>query len=122
MGRGRAMKIEEIIKLLEGRLVSDPPHLEREVDCAFACDMISDILLCVKEPALILTGLTNLQVIRLTDMIDVPAILFVRGKNPPKELIEMAKERDLPLISTPMTMFQSCGLLFSHGLRSARIG
>jgi serine kinase of HPr protein (carbohydrate metabolism regulator) len=55
-------------------------------------------------------------------MIDVPGIVFVRGKVPPAELIEMAKERDLPVISTPMTMFNSCGLLFQHGLRSARIG
>jgi hypothetical protein len=115
------MKLAEITKLLEGRLITDPSHLNREIDCAFACDLISDILLCVKEPTLILTGLTNLQVIRLTDMIDVQGIVFVRGKNPPAELVEMARERDLPLISTPMTMFKSCGLLYENGLRSTQI-
>lgn len=92
-----------------------------EVPCAFASDLISDILMCTKEPTLLLTGLTNNQVIRLSDMIDIVGIIFVRGKRPMDEITEMAKERDLPLICTDLTMYRSSGLLYGAGLRSCKI-
>ncbi|MDD2331899.1 MAG: transcriptional regulator, partial [Candidatus Cloacimonetes bacterium] len=88
---------------------------------AFASDLISDILMCTKEPTMVLTGLTNTQVIRLADMIDIVAIVFVRGKRPAQELVEMATERSLLLITTKMTLYRSSGLLYNSGLRSCKI-
>ena len=89
--------------------------------CAFGSDLISDILMCTKEPTLLLTGLTNPQVIRLADMIDILGIVFVRGKKPSQELIDMANERDLPMISTAFTLYKSSGILYNNGLRSCKI-
>lgn len=115
------MKLKEILELLEGDLLTENVDTEKEITCAFGSDLISDILMCTKEPTLLLTGLTNPQVIRLSDMIDLLAIVFVRGKRPPEDLIEMANERDLPLISTKFTLYKSSGLLYNTGLRSCKI-
>ncbi len=115
------MKLKEIQEFLEAELLTDDTDLEREVSCAFGSDLISDILMCTKEPTLLLTGLTNPQIIRLSDMIDLYGIIFVRGKKPPQEIIDMAKERNLPLLSTGYTMFKSSGVLFNKGLRSCKI-
>jgi len=115
------MKFKEIAKLLEAEVFSTEEQLEREVPCAFGSDLISDILMCTKEPTLLLTGLTNPQVIRLADMIDILGIVFVRGKKPSQELIDMANERDLPMISTAFTLYKSSGILYNNGLRSCKI-
>ncbi len=115
------MTLQEIVKLLEGEVLFAGSGLDVEVPCAFASDLISDILMCTKEPTLLLTGLTNNQVIRLSDMIDIVGIIFVRGKRPLDEITEMAKERDLPLICTDLTMYRSSGLLYGAGLRSCKI-
>ncbi|MCB5224990.1 MAG: transcriptional regulator [Candidatus Cloacimonadaceae bacterium] len=115
------MTLQEIVKLLEGEVLFAGSGLDVEVPCAFASDLISDILMCTKEPTLLLTGLTNNQVIRLSDMIDIVGIIFVRGKRPMDEITEMAKERDLPLICTDLTMYRSSGLLYGAGLRSCKI-
>ena len=115
------MKIKEIVKLINGKLLTPPFTKEREISCAFAADLISDILMCTKEPTLLLTGLTNPQIIRLADMIDLEGIVFVRGKKPPKEIVDMAIERELPLIVTPYTMFKTSGILFQNGIRSCSI-
>jgi len=115
------MTLREIAALLDAKALVKQAQLEREIPCAFASDLISDILMCTKEPTLLLTGLTNPQVIRLSDMIDLLGIVFVRGKQPPQELIEMAEERKLPLLLTSMTMFRSSGLLYNSGLRSCTI-
>jgi len=115
------MTLREIAQLLEGEVLYPEANLDSEVPCAFASDMISDILMCTKEPTLLLTGLTNNQVIRLSDMIDLSGIVFVRGKKPLYDVIEMAAERGLPIISTKFTLYRSSGILYNAGLRSCKI-
>lgn len=115
------MILSDLVTLLEGEVLFPEADLDREVPCAFASDMISDILMCTKEPTLLLTGLTNNQVIRLSDMIDLTAIVFVRGKRPLQDVIEMAEERGLPIITTKFTLYRCCGLLYNAGLRSCKI-
>jgi len=115
------MKLKEIVTLLDAELLTSDVDLEKDIPCAFASDLISDILMCTKEPTLLLTGLTNTQIIRLSDMIDLLGIVFVRGKIPSQELIEMAEERNLALLCTQLTMFRSSGTLYNTGLRSCTI-
>ena len=115
------MILSDLVTLLEGEVLFPEADLDREVPCAFASDMISDILMCTKEPTLLLTGLTNNQVIRLSDMIDLIAIVFVRGKKPLQDVIDMAEERGLPIVSTKFTLYRCSGLLFNAGLRSCKI-
>ncbi|HCM14618.1 MAG TPA: transcriptional regulator [Candidatus Cloacimonas sp.] len=115
------MTLRDIVTLLEGEVLFPEADLDREVPCAFASDMISDILMCTKEPTLLLTGLTNNQVIRLSDMIDLSGIVFVRGKRPLQDVIDMASERGLPIITTKFTLYRCSGLLFNAGLRSCKI-
>ncbi|HNU53795.1 MAG TPA: transcriptional regulator [Candidatus Syntrophosphaera sp.] len=115
------MTLKDIVQLLDAEVLTPEADLDVEVPCAFSSDLISDILMCTKEPTLLLTGLTNNQVIRLSDMIDIVGIVFVRGKRPLDEVIEMARERSLPLFCSNLTMYRSSGLLFNAGLRSCKI-
>ena len=115
------MKLKEIVAILDGEVLLPEVYLEMEVPCAFSSYRIIDILMCTKEPTLLLTGLTNNQVIRLCDMIDIVGIVFVRGKRPLQDIIDMARERNIPLICTNYTMYRSSGLLFNAGLRSCKI-
>jgi predicted transcriptional regulator len=115
------MTLRELVALLEGEVLFPEADLDREVPCAFASDLISDILMCTKEPTLLLTGLTNNQVIRLSDMIDLTGIVFVRGKRPLQDVIEMVAERGLPIITTKFTLYRCSGILFNAGLRSCKI-
>ncbi len=115
------MKLKEIVEILQCKVWTNNVDMELEVECAFGADLISDILMRTKEPTLLLTGLTNPQIIRLSDMIDLFAIIFVRGKKPSEDLVKMANERGLPLLTTEYTMFKSSGELYKAGLRSCKI-
>ncbi|HOD17719.1 MAG TPA: transcriptional regulator [Candidatus Cloacimonadota bacterium] len=115
------MTLREIQTLLEAEVLTTKCDLDREIPCAFASDLISDMLMCTKEPTLLLTGLTNPQIIRVADMIDLLGIIFVRGKIPPKELVEMAEERNLPFLTTKLSMYRTSGILYTNGLRSCKI-
>ncbi len=105
------MKLSDIIEALDGKLLTGDEFLEKDIITCGASDLMSDILAGLSEGCILLTGLTTVQVIRTAMVADVGAVVFVRGKTPPPEVIELAEENQLPLISSPYSMFVSCGRL-----------
>ncbi|MEW6619212.1 MAG: DRTGG domain-containing protein [bacterium] len=110
------MKLRELKEILEAEILTDTSGLEIEVKMACGADLMSDVLSFTKARALLLTGLTNSQVIRTAEISDIKAICFVRGKKPPPETIDMAKEKNIPLLVTNLPMYESCGRLYQKGL------
>ena len=116
------MKIKDIIKALEAEVVSgDGSLLDKGIESACGSDLMSDVLSFIKPGALLLTGLTNVQVVRTAEMADIPAICFVRGKQPPEDTIKLAKKKNIVLLSTQYTMYESCGILYTNTLRPCAI-
>ena len=111
------MKLYEVQRVLGASQIWGHHCLDRDVATACGADLMSDVLAFTKDGALLLTGLTNPQVVRTADVGGLTAIVFVRGKIPSQEATEMAKELDIPLFSTPHTLFEACGILFSKGLK-----
>ncbi len=112
------MNIRDLIRIIDGTLVTTPANLNRIVKGGFGADLMSDVLASIQPEAVLVTGLCNPQVVRTAQMSDVAAIILVRGKQPPEETIRLANEECLPLISTPYGMFEVCGRLHEAGLVS----
>ncbi len=110
------MKIKEIVEILEGTVLCGEELIETEVHSACGSDMMSDVLAYVKDQAVLLTGLVNPQTVRTAEMMDMCCIVFVRGKQPDEQMIELAKEHGIVLIKTNMRMYIACGLLYTKGL------
>ena len=110
------MKIRDIQKLLDAELLCESDNLDNEVYSAFGCDLMSDVLAYVKDQSVLLTGLVNPQVIRTAIMLDMVCVVFVRSKSPTKEILELAKESGMVVMSTNKTLYTSCGILYSNGL------
>lgn len=112
------MKLAEILRIVEGTLVTKEADLSMDVTLACGADLMSDVLAYCKPRALLLTGLTHPQVVRTAEMADIAAIVFVRGKKPPEETVSLAEEKNIPLITSPYTMFELCGRLYMNNLSS----
>ncbi len=112
------MNIRDLIRILDGTLISSPGNLNREIKGGFGADLMSDVLASIQPEAVLVTGLCNPQVVRTAQMSDVAAIVLVRGKQPPAETVRLANEECVPLISTPYGMFEACGRLHESGLVS----
>ena len=110
------MTLEELKRILDAEVIVGEELLHKEVKMACGSDLMSDVLSFAKSDSLLLTGLTNPQVVRTAEMADLQAICFVRGKQPDQETIKMAEAKDIPLLVTPMPMFESCGQLYKAGL------
>lgn len=110
------MKISKMQELLDAKVLCCEENLEKQVYSAFGCDLMSDVLAYVTDQAVLLTGLVNPQVIRTALMMDMVCIVFVRSKVPNEEMIALAKENGIVMMSTNKTLYTTCGLLYSNGL------
>ena len=111
------MTIRKIAELLNATvLVSDEELLNKEVESAFGSDMMSDVLAYAEEGCVLLSGLVNPQVIRTAHMMDIPCIVFVRGKKPAKEILTLAEESHIVVLVTERKMYHACGRLYAAGL------
>lgn len=112
------MKLPELIKLLNGELLTEPFTLDKDIAGAMGADLMSDVLASIRPDAALLTGLCNPQVIRTAIIADIRAIVFIRGKQPDPEAIKLANEENIPLITTNLGLFEACGILYQAGLLS----
>ena len=110
------MTIKQVMETLDAALLTPEADLTREVHAACGSDMMSDVLAYVKDQALLLTGMVNPQVVRTAEMMDMKCIVFVRGKVPDETILEMARERDIVVMTSEKPMFIACGLLYTTGL------
>jgi predicted transcriptional regulator len=112
------MRATEIAHIINAEILTGKELAENiEVRTACGSDLMSDVIAFVKERVALLTGLTNPQVLRTADLMDIRVIIFVRGKKPSEEMIHMASEQGTVLMTTHDSMFVACGKLYQAGIK-----
>ena len=114
------MTIRDVMEIVEGTVLTGEDKLDSPVDTACGSDLMSDVLAFVKDKTVLITGLINTHVVRTAEMLDITCIVFSRGKQPSEEILEMAQEADIAVLSTRMTTYTACGELYLHGLPGTR--
>ena len=110
------MTIRQVMEIVDGTVLIGEDRLDSRVDTACGSDLMSDVLAFVKEKTVLITGLINPHVLRTAEMLDITCIVFSRGKQPSDEMLEMAEEIGITVISSPLTTYTACGELYVHGL------
>lgn len=110
------MTLREVRDILDAEVVVGHDQLDREVTTAFGADLMSDVLAYAKAGGLLLTGLTNPHVVRTSDVLDIAAIILVRGKRPLPETTALAEELRIPILTTRYILFETAGRLYAKGI------
>lgn len=114
------MRLGQIIDVLGGRALNEFNHA-RDVEFGFETALLSDVLAHAKpHTTLIITEITNPQVVRTAEMVDAAGVLFVKNKLPDAETVRLSNETGIPLIVTKLGMFEACGKLYAAGVQPAR--
>ncbi len=110
------MKLSKIRDLLDAEVMTGEDKLNIDVQVAGGCDLMSDVLRYSLNNGVILTGLVNKQVLNTADMAGIHCIVFVRGKKPTPDILELGQDNDMIIMITEYTLYQGCGILFANGL------
>jgi predicted transcriptional regulator len=116
------MTLDEIKSTLGAKILAREKDMSITVDMAYCADLMSDVLAFSITSSLLITGLTNTQVIRTAEVADIKAIVFVQSKRPDIDTIALAEEKRIPLLVTDYSTFDVCGKLYERGLRSRPVG
>ena len=114
------MLLKDIKSLLDCTSLTSEELLDKEIEFCFGADLMSDVLRFARIGSLLLTGITNNQVLQVAEIMDLKGVIFVRGKEPEQKIIEDAEKRKLPLLKTNRLMFDTCGILYSKGLKGGK--
>lgn len=119
------MKARKVAELIEGEVLSGRDLLDKvEVNTAFAADLMSDVLAYVeseRNDVILITGITNPQIVRTAEMLDIPVIIVARGKKVPEETIRLAEEKGIIIIATKNIVFTTSGILYMNGIKPAKL-
>jgi predicted transcriptional regulator len=110
------LRISEIAEVLEAEIIVDAESQDFSIDRACSADMMSAVLYYHSRNSLLITGLTQPQVIRTAEIAGIKIIVFVFSKKPEQATIDLAREKKIPLLSTPFCMYSASGKLFQAGL------
>jgi len=111
------VKVSEIVQLLQAEVRCCEENLDMEIPYAVASDMMSDVLVNNDSDRLLISGLCTVHTVLTAQILDLHAIVFVRSKQPTEEMIEVAKDNDITILCTDMTMYNACGELYKHGMK-----
>jgi predicted transcriptional regulator len=108
--------LREVKEILDAEVLVGQEQMDKDVRTAFGADLMSDVLAFAKAGSLLLTGLTNPQVVRTSDVLDIAAIILVRGKKPSPETLTLAEELKIPIMTTKYILFETAGRLYQRGI------
>ncbi len=108
------MTLGKVVELLDAEVLTPDFDPDKEIETICGSDMMSDVLAYIKKDALLLTGLTNPQVIRTAELLDILCVAFVRGKEPTEEMLEMAVDCDIDVLRCDLRMYEACGRLYQE--------
>jgi predicted transcriptional regulator len=110
------LKLDDIAEQLGCETIVEARNFNHDFEQVCAADLMSDVLAFATPGSLLLTGLRNAQSVVTAHMAEVKAIIYVRGKKPDQAAVNLAGQKGIPLLSTRLSMFEACGVLFKKGL------
>ena len=92
------MKVSELAE--KTGLDSLNEYKDKEVEGVYISDMVSDIITGAKANGILVTLQTHKSLIAAANLVDVAAVVVVRGKKPAEDVVELAKKAGIGLFVT----------------------
>ena len=109
------MKLSELAS--QAGLKSINEYKDKDVEGVYISDMVSDIITISKPNALLITLQTHKSLIAATNLVDAAAIVFVKGKMPAADTIQLANRAGIGLFVSEADTWAIASKLYALGLR-----
>ncbi len=102
------MKISEFSAVCGFEMLVPPTDETREVSGIYACDLLSWVIGRAKEGAALVTMMTNVNVIAVAVMADLPCVILTEGVTPDAVAVEKAKQNGIAVLSSKLPTYETC--------------
>jgi hypothetical protein len=109
------MKLSELSK--KSGIKSINTYKDKKIEGVYISDMVSDVITCTKANVLLITLQTHKSLIAAANLVDVAAVVFVKGKEPAPDLIELANKAGIGLFTTAVDAWTLALKLVELGIK-----
>ena len=92
---------------------------DNDVDGAFISDMVSDVMAGAGAGNVWVTVQTHKNIVAAANLVDIPAIVVVRGKKVPEDTLQMADKVGVTVFSTDLDSFRVAVKIYEAGIKPA---
>lgn len=110
------MKIKEILKNINFETVFLEDE-NAEVETGYSCDLLSEVIGRAKADSIWITVHTNLNVLAVATMIDIPAVVISEGHNVDDDFVSRAKKEGISVFRTDEDSYTVAGKLYEIGVK-----
>ena len=111
------MKIRELVKEMDLKVVSGELFLEREVNGGYASDLLSDVLANSRKGNIWITMQIHQNIIAVASSKELSGIIIVNGRCPDEETLKKAQEEKIPVMISKLFTYEIAGRLYETGIR-----
>ena len=92
-------------------------YADKDVEGVYISDMVSDIITGAKANGILVTLQTHKSLIAAANLADVAAVIFVRGKKPAGDVVELATKAGIGLFVTDVDTWSFAVKLNELGIK-----
>jgi predicted transcriptional regulator len=107
------MKLNEIVKELDLKVLASHECLDREVSDGYVSDLLSDVMANSREKNLWITLQTHMNIVAVAALKRLSAIVIVNGRVPGQDTLSKAESENIPVLSTGESAFKLAGMLYN---------
>lgn len=111
------MKLKDLIKKFDLKVLSEIYEPEREVSGGYTSDLLSDVIANSKKDNVWITMQTHLNIVAVASLKELTAIIVVMNREIDRDALEKAKEEKILILSTGLTAFQISGKIYESGIK-----
>ena len=110
------MKLKEIIKELNLKVLSATENLDVEVSGGYVSDLMSDVMANSKKGDIWVTLQTHQNIVAVAVLKELVGIIVIGGRIVEEGTLKKAEKENVPIMVTELSAFEIVGRLYRSGI------
>jgi len=106
------MTVKDIIEKMNLKVYSGENNLDNTIKGGYVSDLLSDVMGFAQEGNAWVTLQTHKNVIAIASLKELACVILVKGNEPDEDMLEQAKEEEIPVLGTTEQTFEVAGQLY----------
>ncbi|MCR4964488.1 MAG: serine kinase [Bacteroidales bacterium] len=106
------MTVKDIIEKMNLKVYSGENNLDNTIKGGYVSDLLSDVMGFAQEGHAWVTLQTHKNVIAIASLKELACVILVKGNEPDEDMLEQAKEEEIPVLGTTEQTFEVAGQLY----------
>ena len=106
------MTVKDLIEKMNLTVFCGEQNLDREIKGGYVSDLLSDVMGFAQEGNVWVTLQTHKNVIAIASLKELACLVLVKGNQPDEDMLEQAKEEEIPVLGTAEQTFEVAGQIY----------